>query len=191
MFLRLWNYFNGYVIISVVGFSVERFINLAAIRGIYIWNIKKEKNRTTMNVSLRGFKKLKECGKKTKCRFKIIDKKGVPFVINKGKRRQVYTGGIFLFVCIIYILSTFTWTVSVEGNSRIPTEDILSFCTEQGLYAGSLKFKTDKREITKKLISNFPEISWVAINTKGTAVTITVVEIIEKTEFVDRLTPTS
>ena len=45
MFLALWNYLRGYVIIYVTGFSVERFINLAVNRGIFIWDIIPERNR--------------------------------------------------------------------------------------------------------------------------------------------------
>ena len=39
MFLALWYYLHGYVMITVSGFSVERFVNMATFRGIYLWNI--------------------------------------------------------------------------------------------------------------------------------------------------------
>ena len=69
MFLVLWNYIRGYVIIYVTGFSVERFINLAANRGIFIWDVVPERNRVIMKASLKNIEKLKECGIKTGCRF--------------------------------------------------------------------------------------------------------------------------
>ena len=53
MFLALWNYLRGYVIIYVTGFSVERFINLAVNRGIFIWDIIPERNRVIMNAVLK------------------------------------------------------------------------------------------------------------------------------------------
>jgi len=89
------------------------------------------------------------------------------------------------------VLSSFIWTVTVMGNNRIPTEDILSFCSEQGLAAGKLKMTTDTKKITDSLILKFEDISWVAISTKGTKVTVTIVETIPKTEIVDRETPCS
>lgn len=36
MFLALWNYIRGYVIIYVTGFSVERFINMAVTK-VYLY----------------------------------------------------------------------------------------------------------------------------------------------------------
>ena len=191
MFLTLWHYLRGYVIIRVSGFSVERFVNLAALRGIYIWDIKPNKNAVVMRVSPQGFKGLKECARKTKCRYKIIEKRGLPFMLDRCKHRKAYTAGVFLFVAVLYVLSSFIWTVSVTGNERISTEEILSFCSEGGLAAGKLKMTTDTKKISDGLILKFEDISWVAISTKGTKVTVTIVETIPKTEIVDRETPCS
>lgn len=191
MFLTLWHYLRGYVIIRVSGFSVERFVNLAAARGIYIWDIKLDKNSIIMKVSPQGFKELRECARKTKCRYKILDKKGLPFLMDRCKQRKVYTAGVFFFVALLYVLSSFIWTVTVVGNNRISTGDILSFCSEQGLAPGKLKMTADIRKITDSLILKFDDISWVAINTKGTNVMVTIVETIPKTEIVDRETPCS
>lgn len=191
MFLALWHYLRGYVIIRVSGFSVERFVNLAALRGIYIWDIKPNKNAVVMRVSPQGFKGLKECARKTKCHYKIMDRRGLPFLIDRCKHRKVYTAGVFFFVAVLYVLSSFIWTVTVTGNDRIPTQDIITFCSEQGLAAGKLKMTTDTKKVTDRLILKFEDISWVAISTKGTKVTITIVETIPKTEIVDRETPCS
>ena len=191
MFLTLWHYLRGYVIIRVSGFSVERFVNLAALRGIYIWDIKPNKNAVIMRVSPQGFKELKECARKTKCHYKIMDRRGLPFLLDRCKHRKVYTAGVFFFVAVLYVLSSFIWTVTVTGNSRISTQDILSFCSEQGLAAGKLKMTTDTKKVTDSLILKFEDISWVAISTKGTKVAITIVETIPKTEIVDRETPCS
>ena len=43
MFLSVWNYLRGYVTIELSGFSVERFMNLASHKGIYLWDIKNTK----------------------------------------------------------------------------------------------------------------------------------------------------
>jgi len=79
MFLSVWNYLRGYVTIEVSGFSVERFMNLASHKGIYLWDIKKYKSKIQMKVSIKGFKLLKSCAKKTKCKIVIVEKKGCPF----------------------------------------------------------------------------------------------------------------
>ena len=39
MFKFLWNYFKGYVIIKIVGFSIERFLNLCLNKNINIYKL--------------------------------------------------------------------------------------------------------------------------------------------------------
>lgn len=43
MFLRLWNYIKGYVIIFVEGYFLEKFVNICTRRQIFLWDIKKKK----------------------------------------------------------------------------------------------------------------------------------------------------
>ena len=36
--IRIWNYLRGYAIIIVKGLKIERFIDLAVVNNIYIWD---------------------------------------------------------------------------------------------------------------------------------------------------------
>ncbi|MCI8342283.1 MAG: sporulation protein YqfD [Firmicutes bacterium] len=191
MFLTLWNYLRGYVIIRVSGFSVERFVNLAALRGVYIWDLRHDGTAVIMSVSLEGFKNLRECSKKTRCRYKILEKRGLPFIMDKSRRRKVYSAGAIIFIGLLYIMSSFIWTVEVKGNDRISKDSILMFCAEEGLCPGRLKSKANIEEITKKILINFEEVSWVAITTEGTKATVTVVERIPETAIEDRESPSN
>ena len=76
----LWNYLRGYVMINISGFSAERFLSLAATRGILLWDVIPYKNGFIAKVKLRDFKKLRPCGQKTGCRYRIYHKKGKPFL---------------------------------------------------------------------------------------------------------------
>lgn len=189
MFLALWNYLHGYVMIRVTGFSVERFVNLAALKGIYIWDVYPDGTGINMKVSIHGFRLLKECGRKTKCRFKIIEKKGLPFALNKYKKRKILGIGIIVFVIGLYVLSSFIWVVEIEGNSRVENEKILQSCEKMGLEPGSLKFKVNTKAISDGLITEFENISWVGVKITGTNIKISIVETIPETKIVDRVTP--
>ena len=185
MFLALWHYLRGYVIIRVSGFSVERFMNLAAMKGVFLWDIKYLGTGTIMKVGIGDFKELRDCGRRTKCKVVIIKKIGFPFIIEKYKRRKFYTAGLFVFVGALYIMSSFVWSVNVKGNERVATKDIVEFCKEEGLYIGQAKVRLDNKALTKRIIAGFNDISWVAIVTKGTDVTITVVETLPKVTVED------
>lgn len=189
MFLALWYYLHGYVIISVTGFSVERFVNLAAYKGIYLWDIHPEGTGVTMKVSVEGFRMLKECGRKTGCRFKILERRGFPFTVHHYQKRKILAAGVLFFVAGLYILSSFVWVIKVEGTERISQEQLLQVCEEMGLKPGVWKKEINTKNITEKLIENFEDISWVSVKIQGTNAQINIVETIPKTEIVDRQTP--
>ena len=65
MFLvRLANFIYGYVVIIIEGMFPERFLNICARRGIYLWNVKKEgKYQISANISVRGFKMVRPVAK--------------------------------------------------------------------------------------------------------------------------------
>ena len=189
MFLALWNYLRGYVIIKVYGFSVERFVNLAAFKGIFLWDIKPEKAWISMKVSIHGFKDLRECARKTRCRVKIIEKKGLPFVLNKYRKRKLLACGALLFVIALYILSSFIWTVRIEGNDRISYDDIMKTCYDIGIKPGNLKSKFSTKDAAAKLIEMYNDISWVSVKVTGTKAEVKIVETIPKPEIIDKSTP--
>ena len=87
MYIRLLlNLLLGYVRIEVEGYYVERFINICTNRKILIWNLKREKGvKLFLNIGIGDFKRLSNIAKKTKCKIKILKKRGIPFVIKKEK----------------------------------------------------------------------------------------------------------
>ena len=104
IFKILLSYICGYVNISVEGYFIERFINMCISKGILLWNIKREKSTYLQtNISIKDFKKIKDIAKKTKCRVAINRKKGLPFILNRYKKRK-----IFVFALVVIILSIFT-----------------------------------------------------------------------------------
>ncbi|MDR1689287.1 MAG: sporulation protein YqfD [Clostridiales bacterium] len=189
MFLALWNYIRGYVIIRVTGFSVERFINLAARRGIYLWDITKNEDGVYMKVSVKGFKMLRPCARKTKSRVKIKAKIGLPIYANRYRKRKIFAAGFIFFVFALYYLSSFVWLVEAQGNSKIKTKDIITFLSEQNIRVGGQKRFINKKDAEKKFLSEFTDASWVNITIKGTRATVYLTEIIPKQVIIDRNTP--
>ena len=120
----LINYVLGFVDIVVEGYYIERFINICASKSIFLWNLRREKSTILhARVGIRDFKRLKSVCKKTQCKMKIDNKKGVPFILNKYKKRKLFIGLlIFVFLGII-ALSNFIWNIDVVGNQSISKEE--------------------------------------------------------------------
>lgn len=175
--------------IEVNGFSVERFINMAAFRGIYLWDISPSGSSVTMKASKDGRGILKECAKKTGCRFQVIGERGLPSFIKRYQKRKILAAGIFFFILGLYALSSFIWEVRVTGNERLTQEELLSACAELGLKPGAFRRNVDPDAITDSLAEQFADISWVSVHITGTNAQIRLVETIPKPQMMDRATP--
>ena len=187
--LGLWQYTKGYVRLCVKGFTIERFLNMAAFKGIYIWDVERTESGVELNVSIKGFKMLKTCARKTKCRTKIIEKNGFPFVIHKYRKRKLLIGGVLFFILGLFMLSSFIWRIEIEGNDMLTEETVLAFLSENGLYTGALKFRFDDRELRHAILTYFPEIVWADVHTRGTRTTVLLTEALPQPEIIDRNTP--
>lgn len=164
-------------------------MNMAAFRGVYLWDISYEGAAVTMKADGGSMEILEACSQKTGCSVEILGWGGLPAFLRRFRRRQVWSAGVLCFAAGLYLLSSFIWTVEVEGNERLETEDLLSACEKMGLQPGAWKHGVDTEAVTKGLLMQFSDISWVSVGIKGTDVTIRLAETIEKAERIDRETP--
>ena len=131
MLLEINNFFRGYILLEVKGFSTERFINLTSYNNIYLWDIKKNQNGVTLKVSIKGFKLLKNYARKTGCKIKILKKYGLPFKIYKYKKRKIFALGLLAIIILLCLFSSFIWRINILGNKKISSEKILNFCVKK------------------------------------------------------------
>ena len=181
----LKGYIFGYVRIILEGYFLERLINLCIKKKILLWNTKRKKvTLMEVNISIKDFIKIVEIAKETKCKLKIKQKRGLPFIFNKYKKRKIF----FLFLSFIIIgiitLSNFIWNIEITGNEKIKTEEILKTLNEDGLTIGTLKSKINTKEIVNKIRLNRNDLAWIGIELKGTNAIVKVVEAQEKPEII-------
>ena len=188
MFFKILLYkLIGYIRINVEGFYIEKFINICRQNGIFLWGIKREKASIMhTNISIKNFKEIKQVAKKTNCRIHIERKKGMPFLLDRYKKRKIFAVGLIAVFIIIFGASNFVWNIDVVGNNKIATKDILTELKEQGLEVGTLKRKINKNEIINTIRLKRNDVSWVGINIRGTNVTVKIVETEEKPKVINK-----
>lgn len=191
MLMVIWNILRGFVRIEVKGFSVERFINMATYRGTLIWDVERTEAGAAMCVSVKGFRLIRDIGRKTQCKVRIIGKTGLPFMIFKYRKKKFLAFGLIAFVGLLYFLSSFVWLVHIEGNVRTESEAIAAYLKENGLAQGSFKRSLEIKELERGLLFAFSDISFVHIKVEGTRCVVKIAETIPKKEIVDKETPCS
>ncbi len=180
------NYMQGFVDIVVEGFYIERFMNICANQQIFLWNVKKEKETLLYaRVGIKDFKRLRYICKKTDCKVKICRKIGIPFILNRYKKRKIFVGLLVILILLVISLSNFVWNIEVTGNNTIPTEEILSIVNSNGSLIGKMKGKIDTKQIINQLRLQRDDLAWVGIELQGTNMLIKVEEADLKPEVID------
>ena len=187
MYLKvLLNYILGYLNIEIEGYYIEKFINLCNNKKITLWNLNREKTTIlNANIGINDFKEIRKILKKTKCRVKIKNKKGLPFIFNKYKKRKIFL--LLLAICIatIIALSKFIWNIEITGTNKINKDEIMQILEETNFKVGTLKSKADTKEAINKIRLERDDVAWVGIDIKGTNAVVEIVEADEKPEIIN------
>ena len=187
MFIKiLISYLIGYLNISVEGYYIERFINICKNNRIVIWNLKKNKDTNIfLNVNVREFKNICKIAKKTKCKIKIQSKKGLPFLLNKYRKRKIFLVLLLIVVLFIGISSNFIWNVEIKEEKGKEVYNIKQDLKEAGLDVGKIKFKIDTKNIINDIRLKRKDIAWIGIQLKGTNAIVKIVKSEEKPDIIN------
>lgn len=174
--VKLFRLFSGYVRFRARGGFPERFINLCSNEGIPLWDISGGKRELYASTTLRGYRNIRKCAKKSGMLPRIIKRAGLPFWLRSHKSRAGVLVGAVLSVSLIAVLSMFVWTIQVQGNEEVSTQEILAVFDEMGMHVGAQKRKIDVEKLKSDGLQKLPELSWLAVNIKGSAAVIEVRE---------------
>ena len=187
IFKLIYMFFVGSVTITVEGFFIERFLNICRNKKIFLENLFRENNTyIKLKILKSDFKEIKHIAKKTKCKVKIEKKSGMPFFINKYRKRKIFAVAVLVIAIFIFIITKFIWNIEIVGNENISTEEIKKIVAEYGISEGKLKSNIDVQKISNQIRLNQDDFSWVGISIKGTNVIINVEESIKMPEVIDK-----
>lgn len=182
----LLKYIFGYVRITIEGYYIERFINICTNNKILIWNLKREKGvKLYLNIGIQDYYKAIKVAKKLKCKIKIIKKRGIPFIINKYRKRKIFILSLLVIMIGLYVSSNYIWNIEIQVEDNLIVENIEQDIDEAGLKIGMKKKNINTEEIINKVRLNRNDISWIGINVKGTNAIIKLVKATEKPELID------
>ena len=182
----LFNYIIGYIRISIEGYYIERFINICRNNKIAIWNLKRDKNvKLELNIGIRDLKKVAKIAKQSKCKTKILRKKGIPFLFNRYKKRKIFFAFLLLIIILLAVSSNFIWNIEIVEENNEQMENIYQDVVDSGLSIGKLKSEINTKEIINKIRLNRDDIAWMGIELKGTNAIVKIVKSTSKPEITD------
>ncbi|WP_134686911.1 sporulation protein YqfD [Brevibacillus migulae] len=174
--MREW--YEGHITVTIRGKRFERLVNLAVREGIHIWNISRSgSGQGQFDILIRDYYRLRPLLRETGCKSHVTSRGGFPFWLIRIRRRAGFAVGAFLFLFGMYMLSTFVWTIEVQGTVRLTPGQVEQVAEKVGIKQGAWKVKLKEPQILQKeMTALLPEASWIGVHIEGTKVTIQVVE---------------
>ena len=182
----LMKYILGYVRIIVEGYYIERFINICTTNKILIWNLKREKGvKLYLNIGIQDFYRAVKVAKKLKCKIKIEKKRGIPFILNRYRKRKIFLFSLIIIVTMLYISSNYIWNIEIQIEDNLQLENLEIDIKDAGLEVGVLKSNINTQEIVNKIRLKRDDISWIGISLEGTNAIVKAVKAKEAPELIN------
>lgn len=173
---KLFDQVGGIITVRLKGKDQEKVINMAMIRGIYIWDIKKTGDSMSLKVRNSGYKALQNIAEENGYIIEITDKQGFPVFKHVLKRRMGFIGGSLVFVIALYFMSSFIWFIEVSGNEKIDAPRIMLSAARHGIYKGAAKWNFSRSSVEEAMLRDMSQLSYVRVDITGVKARIEVVE---------------
>ena len=197
MFLiKLYNYIFGYVIIKITVDKPEKFINAIINLNIRFRDIKRIQDKhgndaLIIKIGARFAHEpaLAQVAKDTRTRCEIIKRVGVRYFLERHKNRLGLYTGILTGLILIYGSTFFIWEVKIIKSDYPADHEIIEMLEKMGVKNGARIKNIEPSEIQARAILARPDISWLAVNIKGTIANIEIKYREPAVEIVDTESP--
>lgn len=168
---------RGKIIVEAQSHMPERFVNLVWRSGVSIRNIHRKSITTIrMEINFKDFEKIEEIAKKTNTIIKIINKKGLTFILIKLRRRFALAAGVFIFVGLLSYLSGFIWKIDIKTENNLSPYEIRQQLIGFGVVPGIRKSNVNIHEIEAKMIKSNDDIMYLSTQIEGSRLLVSAYE---------------
>ncbi len=176
LIIKLMRFLLGYLKINIWGKFPERFLNVLAGKGIKIWSTCRRGENIELCILAKDYKKVPKLRRKCPVKVRTKQKRGMPFIFRKYRRRSGLAVGLAIYVAALVMMPKIVWGVNVSGNTNITDEQLQTALRDVGIYSGASIKDIDAPNMRLNLCLLLPEISWAAVNVEGCFVNVEIRE---------------
>lgn len=180
MIFSILHFLGGYCQVVLCGKNQERFLNLCVGRQILLWRLARKDGHYIFYVSRAGAKELEDISQKTGCDHRILCKRGLPFLFGRYRKRKLFLAALLFSGAGLYVLSLFLWQIRTVGSQAHSSEELMDYLEERGIKSGTLLSSISCHELEEQIRKDYKDIAWVSCDLKGTLLTVTVKETLDK-----------
>lgn len=183
MLLNGIRFVKGTVRFRVTGKSPERLLNLAAQRGVLLWNVQPTAQGMEGETAAGDYRRLRPLARLAGVRTKVLRKHGAPFWAAKYRGRFGLLIGAVLGAALLVFLSQFLWTIDIVGQEHVSEARLRSLLAESGVCQGAYRYGIDTAQARRDLLLRVDELSWLSVNIVGCHATVEIKEKAEKPDL--------
>jgi len=181
---------RGTIQIEVECRDPARFVNVCAQHEIEFWRLRKTSPTTvTAHMFRGGYRKFRNLSENAGFDIKTARESGVPVFLRGIRKRYVLLFGMALCLLTVHMISLFIWELEVIGNADVPASLILEALDEVGVGIGSFGPGIATMSVSNEVILRVPELSWIAVNVRGSRAQVLVRERVPRPEIIDEARP--
>ena len=176
MINRFFENVGGIIRVRLQGKNLEKIINMALARGIFINDVKRRDDGLHFKIRSSAYQALKSITEENGYELEVTEKKGIPFYQALLKRRLGFVVGGLIFTIALYFLSSFVWFIEVSGTKQVDPVRILVTAARYGVYQGAAKWNFSRTEAEEGLLRDINQLTYAKVEVRGVKVNIEVVE---------------
>lgn len=167
MKLKLIDFLFGACKIKVTGTFLERIMNIASQKGIFLTDIVSSGDSVTFTVSRQGAQLLLKEPLYEGSHIEITEKSGLPYIFSARKGRLVALIAPVLIMVFLFLSTQIIWHVNVIDATWEEEEHILNELKRLGVKKGALKFTIDQSHVKNQILIDNPALMWLWVDLKG------------------------
>lgn len=188
MLVSILRYIKGQVRFKATGSSPERLLNLAAARGIPLWDPQPVEGGIAAGMSARDYRHIRPLARRARVKTKVTGRSGLPFFLRKCRGRSGLFAGAAAGMILMAVLSQFLWSYEIVGADHISEEAIRGVLAQNGIVPGVPKASLDVERVERGCLRQLDTLSWMSVNLQGCTACVEVREKDKKPEIM-RLEP--
>jgi similar to stage IV sporulation protein len=181
---------GGYVKIEIRRDGRERFFNLCSYKGIFPSNIRLTDGQCSCELLLKDYRSIRPLVKKTGVQVRLLDKCGLPFFVNRYRKRGGLVLGLLLALLFLYVMRLYIWSIDIEGNTYYSDEVLTDYLETIGIKNGMKSKGIVCDDVEQSLRIAFDGITWVSVEIDGTLLRVNLKENLSQRDIPEENTQT-
>lgn len=169
--MRPINYLRGVTKVFLEGVTPARAINKITSHDIIIWDVAAADDGTVAYIHTKNAKKLKKIYPKAQ-----LTGEGMPQTVRKLGTRWLLVLLTLVLFAAWWLSGQMIWEIDVLGNTKVPDFEILRVMSENGVGFGTVGISVDSEKLSNVMLCEIPELSWFAVNVRGSRAEVKVRE---------------